>query len=74
MAFIPHTQEELKNFNITLGAAYKLEYQNKDYYNGDETIEIGKGVALSNNGEIYFNVIDPYGMDKMIMKVRILNH
>ena len=73
MTFVPHTQEELKNFNITIGSTYKLEYKNKDYYNGEETIEKGQGVALANNGEIYFNVIDPYGMDKMIMKARVLN-
>lgn len=73
MAFIPHTQEELKSFNITPGHSYFLEYANKDYYNGEETIEKGKGTAIVSNGNIYFNVTDPYGMDKLIMKVRMLS-
>ena len=72
MAFTPFTQEELKNLNIVAGESYHIEYQNKDYYNGEETIEKGSGVAMINSGNIYFNVIDPYGMDKLIMKARIL--
>jgi len=74
MAFISQTQEELKNLNITAGNSYKIEYQNKDYYNGDETIEKGTGIAFLNDNDIYFNVIDPYGMDKLIMKVRVLEN
>lgn len=73
MAFIPHTQEELKKLKITAGESYFIQYANKDYYNGEETIENGKGVALINDGNIYFNVTDPYGMDKLVMKVYILN-
>lgn len=72
MAFIPQTQEELKNLNIIDGNSYNIEYQNKDYYNGEETIEKGTGTAMINNGNIYFNVVDPYGMDKLIMKARLL--
>ena len=34
MAFIPHSQEELKNFNIVAGETYSIEYPNKDYYKG----------------------------------------
>ncbi|SMP87854.1 hypothetical protein SAMN06313486_1107 [Epsilonproteobacteria bacterium SCGC AD-308-P11] len=74
MAFIPHTQEELKNLNIVVGESYLLEYRNKDYYNGEETIEKGKGIAINSNGNIYFNVVDPYGMDKLIMQARVLNN
>ena len=73
MAFIPHSQDELKSFNIVAGESCSLEYQNKDYYNGEETIEKGKGIAIISNGNIYFNVTDPYGMDKLIMKARILH-
>ena len=72
MAFAAHTQEELKTLNITAGNSYLIEYQNKDYYNGDETIEKGTGTAFINDGNIYFNVVDPYGMDKLIMKVRYI--
>lgn len=72
MAFIAHTQEQLKHLNLVAGKTYSLQYANKDYYNGEETIEKGKGVALVSDGNIYFTVTDPYGMDKLIMKVRIL--
>lgn len=73
MAFTPNTQEELRKLNITAGKSYSIEYANKDYYNADETIERGKGIAFISNGNIYFNVTDPYGMDKLIMKVCILS-
>ena len=72
MVFIPHTQDELKNLNITAGKSYAIEYANKDYYNGEETIEKGIGTAFFIGENIYFIVTDPYGMDKLIMKVRIL--
>ena len=72
MAFIPHTQAELQKQNITQGNPYKIEYLNKDYYNGEETIEKGTATALLSEGNIYFSVVDPYGMDKMVMQVRIL--
>ena len=72
MAFLAHTQEELKHFNVLAGKSYSLQYANKDYYNGEETIEKGKGVAFVSDGNIYFTVTDPYGMDKLIMKARIL--
>lgn len=72
MSFKPHTQEELKNLNIIIGTSYLLKYANKDYYNGEESIEKGKGVAIKSDSKIYFNVTDPYGMDKLIMKVQIL--
>lgn len=72
MSFKPDTQNQLKTSNIVIGESYLIEYPNKDYYNGEETIEKGKGVAFMNDGNIYFNVIDPYGMDKMVMKVRLI--
>ena len=73
MAFKAHSQQELQGLNIIAGESYSLEYVNKDYYNGEETIEKGTGIAFLNDGKIYFNVIDPYGMDKLIMQARILN-
>ena len=72
MSFKPDTQDQLKISNIVIGESYLIEYPNKDYYNGEETIEKGKGVAFINDGNIYFNVVDPYGMDKMVMKVRLI--
>jgi len=72
MSFKPDTQDQLKTSNIVIGESYLIEYLNKDYYNGEETIEKGTGVAFMNDGNIYFNVVDPYGMDKMVMKVRLV--
>lgn len=72
MAFIPHSQAELQAMNIVAGNSYNIEYQNKDYYNGEETIEKSSATAIVTEGNIYFNVVDPYGMDKMVMKVRVL--
>lgn len=73
MNFIPQTQEELKNLNIKNGDTCKIQYLNKDYYNGEENIEEGNATAMLTDGNIYFNVVDPYGMDKMVMKVRIIS-
>lgn len=72
MSFVPHSQAELQNFNIIAGQSYRVQYQNKDYYNGEETIEEAHGTAMITDGNIYFNVTDPYGMDKLVMKVRIV--
>ncbi|MEA1892347.1 MAG: hypothetical protein U9N33_06500 [Campylobacterota bacterium] len=72
MAFTPHTQEELSKLNIIVGNTYSIRYANKDYYNAEETIEVGKGTAILTDGNIYFNVVDPYGMDKLMMKVRYI--
>ena len=72
MSFTPHTQEELKQLNIILGDSYDLEYANKDYFNGEDRVEKSKGTAFESDGNIYFTVIDPYGMDKMVMQVRVL--
>ena len=70
--FKASTQEELKSLQIQIGQQYKIRYINKDYYNGEETIELGVGTAINSGGQIYFNVLDPYGMDKLIMQVQVL--
>lgn len=72
MQFIPHTQEQLKLMKINDGDSFFVEYKNKDYFNGEESIEKGKAKALLNGSNIYFSVLDPYGMDKMVMEARIL--
>lgn len=74
MAFIANTQEELKALQIVAGNTYDIEYVNKDYFNGEETMEKGKGTAMLSDGKIYFSVVDPYGMDKMVMQVRIISN
>jgi len=73
MSFTANTQEELKNLNIIAGNSYLIKYKNKDYYNGEETIETGMGTALISEEKIYFNVTDPYGMDKLIMQAHIVS-
>ncbi len=72
MNFIPNTQEELQLINIIDGNEYLIEYRNKDYFNGEETIEKTKAKALINNGQILFIVPDPYGMDRFISEVKVL--
>ena len=65
-------QEELKLLNIIDGNEYLIEYKNKDYFNGEETIEKTKAKALINDNQILFIVPDPYGMDRFISDVKIL--
>ena len=72
MNFIPNTQEELQLINIIDGNEYLIEYKNKDYFNGEETIEKTKAKALINNGQILFIVPDPYGLDRFISEVKVL--
>ena len=72
MNFISNTQEELKLLNIIDGNEYLIEYKNKDYFNGEETIEKTKAKALINDNQILFIVPDPYGIDRFISDVKIL--
>ena len=73
MNFISHTQNELRNLNITDGSEYFIEYLNKDYFNGEETTERTKAKALINDGQILFVVPDPYGMGRFISDVKVLS-
>lgn len=72
MDFIPHTQVQLQALGIRDGGSYKIAYLNKDYFNGEETVEQGAGTAVLTEKGIFFNVVDPYGMEKMIMNARVL--
>ena len=69
---IPHTQEALKTMGIAEGMIYDIAYVNKDYFNGEETVEKGRAKAVVTDSGIFFNVTDPYGMEKLVMKVRVL--
>jgi hypothetical protein len=73
MNFIPNTQEQLKSLNIIEGNEYLVEYKNKDYFNGEETIEKAKAKAILNDGIISFIIPDPMGMERFISEVRVLN-
>lgn len=72
--FIPNTQEELKRLNIIEGNEYLIEYKNKDYFNGEESLEKTKAKAIINDNEILFIVPDPYGMEKFIKDVKVLDN
>ncbi len=72
MNFTSNSQEELQLLNIIDGNEYLIEYKNKDYFNGEETIEKTKAKALINDNQILFIVPDPYGMDRFISDVKIL--
>jgi hypothetical protein len=72
MNFKANTQEELKKLNIQDGSEYLVEYKNKDYFNGEETIEKSKAKAIINDDVISFIIPDPMGMERFISEVRIL--
>jgi hypothetical protein len=72
MNFKALTQEQLKSIKIKENDLFMIEYLNKDYFNGEQNIEQGKASATLRNGCIYFNVTDPYGMEKLVMEAKIL--
>lgn len=73
MHFVPHTQDELTQKNICEGQEYQIEYINKDYFNGEETLEIAQGKAIISDGKIIFIVPDPFGMDRFVEQVRLID-
>ena len=72
MIFKPHTQDELKQLNIIENEKYNIEYLDKDYFNGDETLVKTTATSIINNGIYSFIIVDDYGMDKFISNVRIV--
>ena len=74
MKFIAHTQDELKVLNLINGKSYRIQYLDKDYFNAEETVVKGLGVAMVNEDKIYFTITDDYGMDKLIINARILEN
>lgn len=72
MNFNPMTQNELKKIGINDGDLYQIEYMNRDYFNGLDTIEKAEAKAIIQDGEISFIVMDPFGMEKFIKDVRVL--
>ena len=73
MNFKPNTQEELKALNIKEEQEYLVEYKNKDYFNGEETIERANAKAIINDGVISFIIPDPMGMERFVNEVRIIS-
>lgn len=72
MNFIPHTQKELKSMNLENDSICTVKYMNRDYFNGDERLEVAKAKVVINDGKYLFIVSDAYGMDKFINDVAIL--
>ena len=72
MNFTPHTQEQLKQINIIENEKYTIEYLDKDYFNGDETLVKTTATAIINDNNYSFIIIDDYGMDKFISKARVI--
>jgi hypothetical protein len=70
--FKPHTSEELLKLNIQEGCVYKIEYINKDYFNGDENLEISQAKALKMDDKFTFLVTDPYGMEIFVNEARVI--
>ncbi len=73
MNFSAHTQEELHKLQLTNDSLHTIEYLNRDYFNGEENIEISKARVIVNDNDILFVVTDPYGMDKFIKEARIIS-
>lgn len=71
--FVPHTQDELQEMEIQNDKTYTIQYINKDYFNGEDTLEISKAKAIVSEKDISFIVSDPYGMDKFVSQVRVVN-
>ncbi len=72
MQFMPHTQEELKSMDINEEEIYTIQYLERDYFNGENRIELGKAKAIIGENEIFFVVTNSYGMDKFIKEARII--
>ncbi|MEA3553505.1 MAG: hypothetical protein U9R39_03760 [Campylobacterota bacterium] len=72
MNFKPHTKDELKKLNLVEDKIYTIEYLNKDYFNGEDTLEITKAKMFFNDDKFIFIVPDPYGMDRFITNVRVI--
>jgi molybdopterin converting factor small subunit len=72
MNFIPQTIDQLKALDLKDGDKYTIEYMNKDYFNGEETLERSEATVIIDGDTISFLVPDPYGMDRFITKVRVV--
>jgi hypothetical protein len=72
MNFIPQTIDQLKALDLKDGDKCTIEYMNKDYFNGEETLERSEATVVINEDTVSFLVPDPYGMDRFITKVRVV--
>jgi hypothetical protein len=51
---------------------YIIKFKNKDYFNGDETIETKEAKAIVDGDKISFVIIDDYGMEKFIHNFEVI--
>mgnify|MGYP006440748053 CR=1 FL=1 len=72
MNFTPNTQDQLKQLNIIENQIYTIEYLDKDYFNGDETLVKTTAKAIINDNTYSFIIVDDYGMDKFIQNARVI--
>lgn len=72
MSFTPHTQEQLRALRVLEGKRCKIEYLNKDYFNGEESVEKAEATAVLVEDKICFSAPDPYGMEHLIMQARVV--
>lgn len=73
MGFTAHTKEELEQLNLDSEKTYTIQYMNRDYFNGEESVEIATNAKVIVEGNEYIFVItDPYGMDKYIKEARVI--
>ena len=73
MKFLPHTKEELDALHLDVNQTYMIQYINRDYFNGEENLEVtNHAKVIIENNEYIFVVTDPYGMDKYIKDVRVI--
>ncbi|MGB5868521.1 MAG: hypothetical protein WBG69_11675 [Arcobacteraceae bacterium] len=72
MSFIAHTQKELEDLDLKEDTLYTIKYINKDYFNGEDNVEITKAKVILNDNQYIFVATDPYGMDKFISNARVI--
>lgn len=72
MEFNPLSQTNLQSMNLIEGQEYKVKYKNKDYFNGETTIEIAAAKVVFNDNQILFSIPDPYGMEKFITEIELV--
>ena len=72
MDFSPLNQSKLQELGLIEGQECRVKYKNKDYFNGETTLEISNAKVVFNGDQIVFTITDPYGMERFISEVEIL--
>lgn len=72
MSFQAHTQKELEDLDLKENTIYTIKYLNKDYFNGEDNVEITKAKVMLNDKKYIFVATDPYGMDQFISEAKVI--